>query len=408
MKNIRNKLILIISFILAATLIIIAMVINDNSKVTQPVTNTEPVTEAPTEFETALPTLADASENDKDISTKLTEYAGRMNFSGSVYLVDKGEVILDFAQGDYSGKGSDIKYGVASVTKQITAASVMQLFEDGKLDLDDKLSQYFPKYSIGKDITVRQLLCQRSGIPDYSIDYSDDAAWAYTDNSTYMVMVKKENTSQLNRNIIKDLVFDCELLFEPGEEFYYSDSNYALLADIVEQVSGESFHDYVRENIFEPLGMTAAFIDDYSYGYDVTVAGTDRSEFDDDYFKYKGLEFGCGDMLASTGDLYKWYKGLTNAKVVSKSTYAQMIENYSSPEELGYGYGLMISDEVDCKTLFHYGFIPSYYSSIFMIPEHDVFAAVLANHEKGYPQTAACNIVKNYAKASGYEIINIE
>lgn len=407
MKNLKNKLILIISVILAATLIIIVMVINDKSKVTQPITNTEPATDAPTERNVTMPTLEDDSD-EEDIATKLTRYAERMNFSGSVYLVDSGNVILDFAQGDYSGKGSDIKYGVASVTKQITAASVMKLAEDGKLDLDHKLSIYFPQYSYGKDITVRQLLCQRSGIPDYSIDYSDDAAWAYTDNSPYMVMVRKENDSKLNRKIIKDLVFGCELLFEPGEEFYYSDSNYALLADIVEQASGMSFHDYVRKNIFEPLGMTAAFIDDYSYGDDVTVAGTDREEFGDDYFLYKGLEFGCGDVLASTGDLYKWYKGLTGAKVVSKSSYEQMTENYSSPEELGYGYGLMISEEVECKTLYHYGFIPSYYSSLFMIPEHDVFAAVLANHEKGYPQTAACNIVKSYAKSSGYEVADIE
>ena len=236
MKNIKNKLILIIAAVLATTLVIIAMIINNNSKATQPVSNTEPAATAQTEI--SLPTLADDSDG-SDIAAKLTEYAGRMNFSGSVYLVDSGDVILDFAQGDYSGKGSDIKYGVASVTKQITAACVMQLFENSKLDLDDKLSVYFPKYSYGKDITVRQLLYQRSGIPDYSIEYSDDSAWAYTDNSQYMVMVKKENSSQLNRNIIKDLVFGCELLFEPGEEFCYSDSNYALLADIVEQVSGK-------------------------------------------------------------------------------------------------------------------------------------------------------------------------
>ena len=408
MKNIKNKLILIIAFILAATLIIIAMVINDNSKVTQPIPNTEPpATAAATETEAPAPTMADDSEN-TDIAAKLTEYANRMNFSGSVYLVDSGEAVLDFAQGDYSGKGSDIKYGVASVSKQITAACIMQLYEDERLDLDDKLETYFPKYSYGRDITVRQLLYQRSGIPDYSIDYSDDTAWAYTDNSPYMVMVKKENTSKLNRDIIKDLVFGCELLYEPGEEFYYSDSNYALLADIVEQVSEMSFHDYVRENIFEPLGMTAAFIDDYDYGDDVTVAGTDREEFGDDYFLYKGLEFGCGDVLASTGDLYKWYKGLTGGKAVSEDSYEQMTQNYSSPEELGYGYGLMISEEIDCKTLYHYGFIPSYYSTIFMIPEHDIFVSVLSNHAKGYPQTAACNIVKYYARSKGYEVINIE
>lgn len=350
--------------------------------------------------------IADAKGD--DIETRITDYVGRMNISGSVLIVDHGETVLDFAQGDYTGKGSDIKYGVASVTKQITATCIMKLYEENKLDIDDTLDNWFPEYRHAKKITVRQLLCQQSGIPDYSVETKDGDAWVFTDNSAYMTMVKPGNSAHTNRKIIRDMIFESDLLSEPGTEFYYSDSNYALLATIVENVSGISFHAYVRDNIFVPLGMSAAFIDDYEYGKDVVVATTDRDEFEDDYYLYKGVEFGCGDMLASTNDLYKWYKGFTRYKIVSKSSYELMTENYSPEGDLGYGYGLMISDEGDSKVLYHYGYIPSFYSSIFMVPEKDLFVSVLGNHGKGYPHTVAYIITETYAKEKGYTLAGIE
>ena len=363
---------------------------------------TQPATQAPD-----INTRIDDAKGE-DVASRITDYVERMNISGSVLIVDQGETVLDFAQGDYTGKGSDIKYGVASVTKQITATCIMKLYEENKLDIDDYLDKWFPEYSYADEITVRQLLCQQSGLPDYSVETQEGAAWVYTDNSAYMVMVKPENSAQLNRKIIRDLIFDCDLLSEPGTEFYYSDSNYALLATIVEDVSGMSFHAYVRDNIFAPLGMSAAFIDDYEYGKDIVVATTDREEFDGDYYTYKGVEFGCGDMLASTNDLYKWYKGFTKYKIVSKSTYDLMTENYSPEGDLGYGYGLMISDESDSKVLYHYGYVPSFYSSIFMVPEKDLFVSVLANHSKGYPHTVAYIIIETYAKDKGYTLTGIE
>ena len=80
----------------------------------------------------------------KDLSAQLTEYINRMDICGSVYAVYHGDVVLDIARGDYSGEGSDIVYAVASITKQFTATSIMQLYEQGKLDIDDKLGKYFP------------------------------------------------------------------------------------------------------------------------------------------------------------------------------------------------------------------------------------------------------------------------
>ena len=415
----KTKQILCIMMLVSAVFMITVSMVRYNAeneitatRDTVPVFATVDETSVETTAETESPDFSGGLEapngDEDDIAASLISYIKRMNISGSVYIVDNGEAVIDYAQGDFTGKGSEIKYGVASVTKQITATCVMKLYEQNKLDIDDPIGKYFPEYRFGDHITIRQLLCQRSGIPDYSVESEDGVVWVYTDNSGYMTMIKAESSAEENREIIRNMIFDSPLLFEPESEFYYSDSNYALLATIVKDVSGMDFHEYARQNIFEPLGMTASFIDDYSYGDDVVIAGSDREEFDDYYFLYKGAEYGCGDMLASPEDLYKWYKGFTGGKIVSKSAYNLMTKNYSDEGELGYGFGLMISETEDTKTLYHYGFIPSYYSAMFMIPEHDLFITVLANHAQGYPHTVAANIVTSYTRHAGYIVEDVE
>ena len=235
----------------------------------------------------------------------------------------------------------------------------MQLYEQGKLDIDDKLGKYFPDYKYGDIISLRQLLSQRSGIPDYSVDSFDGAVWATCDNSDKKLRIDPDGSAREHIEAIRELYLSCDLLFEPGEMFYYSDSNFSLLAAIVERVSGKSYHEYVRDNIFEPLGLkTAAFIDDHSYPEGVTVAATDRQEFDYDYFDYKGVEFGCGDIMLSPADLYRWYRSFSGGKAVRESSYKLMTTNCSDEGEPGYGFGLMIADG-DSKALYHYGWIPA-------------------------------------------------
>ena len=345
----------------------------------------------------------------KELAESLTKYMERMDIHGSLYAVYHGDTIIDISRGSNSGKGSDIVYAVASVTKQITASCVMKLYEQGKLDIEDKLSKYFPDYRYGDKITVKQLMYQRSGIPDFSVDSHDGAVWVSCDNSEKEIELKRSSTAEENEKLIRELFLSCDLLFEPEEYFYYSDSNFSLLAEIVAQVSGMSFHEYVRANIFKPLGMdTASFIDDHSYGPEVTIAKTDTKEFDYDYFDYKGAEYGCGDMMAAPADLYKWYKGLTRGKVVSDKYYKMMTESYSAPDELGYGFGLMISDTEDCKALFHYGWIPSYYSSVFMVPDYDLFITLLANGADGNPHGTASVIAGRIANNIGADIGSVE
>lgn len=354
------------------------------------------------------------SAHDKQrIRTRFEEFIGDRGFSGAVYAVYQGNVIYDQGAGmatDTLENGSDVAYGVASLTKQITAAAVMQLSEKGKLSVDDPLSEYFPDYRYGEKITVKQLLSQRSGIPDYSVNTVGDkiVVDCYEDDTKGMT-ISAENTAEENRRRIREYFLSKKLLFEPGKVFDYSDSNYALLAEIVAQVSGMSYHEYVRQNIFEKLGMeTSAFIDDYDPAVITTIAQTDREEFSMDYFTVSGAEYGCGDMLTTPKDMYRWYKGFMSGKVVSAASYREMTTNYSKKGELGYGYGLMISDDSESKVIYHYGYIPAYYSAMIYIPGVDYFQVVLSNHSGGNPHLLAADLAKYFGSAIDLKIVHIE
>lgn len=352
-------------------------------------------------------------EDKQRVKTRFDQYINYRGFSGAVYAVYKGGAVYDDGAGmatDTIENGSDIAYGVASLTKQITAAAIMQLSEQGKLSVDDKLGKYFPEYRYGDKITLRQLLSQRSGIPDYSVDTVKDqiVVSCFKDDSKG-VNISADSSAQENRKKIREYFLSKKLLFEPGSEFDYSDSNFALLAEIVAQVGGMSFHDYVRQNIFEPLGMEKTdFIDEYDPEVITEVAQTDRKEFSIDYFTVKGAEYGCGDMLTTPKDLYRWYKGFTSGKVVNSDSYREMTENYSEKGELGYGYGLMISDESDSKTVYHYGYIPSYYSSMIYVPGIDYFQVVLSNHGAGNPHRLAADLAEYFGSVIDFKFVDIE
>jgi CubicO group peptidase (beta-lactamase class C family) len=131
---------------------------------------------------------------------------------------------------------------VGSVSKQFCAAAILMLRDKGELSLDDTLSKYFPEYEIGKDITLKQLLSMQSGIYDMV-------------NEGVVDDMSADNSEEANTEVIKNWIFSKELKFEPGSTMSYSNSNYFLLGNIVEQVSGEKYMDFLRENIFKPIGM---------------------------------------------------------------------------------------------------------------------------------------------------------
>lgn len=278
---------------------------------------------------------ADSSETGGIIAQKVSDYA----FTGVVLATQNGQTA--YSSGDRSAL-----YHVCSVSKQFTAAAVLILQEEGKLDISSTINLYYPEYAHGGEITISQLLSMNSGIPDY-IDLAEDG-------TVFANGVSAENTSEQNRAAIKQAVFSRELLFTPGEKYYYCNTNYLLLAEIVTAVSGIPYEDFIRQRMLEPMGMTSTGFGDTRNGCNITGEGS----YGYDWFRYKGCCYGCGDMISNAADLEKWGHEYIDNKVLSDSIISQMTADHSG----GYGYG-MIPDSGN-GFVYHDGNLPPYCSTL--------------------------------------------
>ena len=271
-------------------------------------------------------------------------YLQKSGFQGAV-LVGRGKKIL-FAKGygvcdekaeapDQVSIGINTTFEAGSISKQMTAAAVMQLAQAGKLSVGDKLSKYFPDFPAGDKITVEMLLNMRSGLTDH-INAADDF---FPKNIYRRIEVKQMACEPLEENLVLEYLNQAPLLAEPDSTYFYCNTNYFLLARIIEQVSGMSFADYMQKNIFGRCGMSRT---------NLNFQKTDTRGYD-----YKGryysipasLALGCGDVNSSATDLFKWNIFFTGGKVVKKKTFKKMTDSES------YGYGLYCHE----GSIFHTG-----------------------------------------------------
>ena len=262
-----------------------------------------------------------------EVKAQLDAVLEKRKFEGIVYLTHNGEVIYQSVSGT-NDLGQpltiDSPMYVGSISKQFCAAAVLMLRDQGKLSLDDTLEKYFPEYTIGKDITLHDLLAMRSGIcrdVDPMLKSPEDY---------------EQNTPEENEALFKEYVFSRPLNFEPGTKCEYSNNNYRLLAFVVEQVSGQPYEDFLRQNIYEPLGMTHSGFKsevmehpEWGLTYDNIVATG----------QVPVLAKGAGGVVTTAGDMDIWMTALQSGKVICEESYQEMIADYSPGT--GYGYGLM-------------------------------------------------------------------
>lgn len=339
------------------------------------------MTEAPTQTSTIV-----SEEMRSQIAALFEESFVGHDFKGAAYLVYRGEEVYagGIGKADKSkdiDNGADVVYHIASVTKQFTAAAILKLCEEGKMTLDDTLGMYYPDYTLGADITMHNLLSMQSGIPDFQREY-DNGVEVDTYGQPAIDGVTEDNSAEDNRNALRNWIFAQELLFEQGEQFNYSNSNYFLLGEIIEKVSGISYFDYLRTNFFEPLDMTTAgFMENYDHPEATVAVGYHRTgEYE--LFGYNGVAFGCGDMMASPKDIYKWTVALHSGKVLGEEMYSKMTEKHCEGDDgySSYGYGLMINDTNVVPVYYHTGNLPCFMSCVMYAPEMEFYIAVMSNY----------------------------
>jgi len=300
-----------------------------------------------------------------DKNAMMQSLAREMNekdsFNGAWLYAEKGEIVSKGVLGfrdpeDTLPITEDTIFQLASVTKQFTAAAVMLLVREGKLHLEDEITQFFPEIPY-PGVTVRHLLTHTSGIPDYF----DDADW-------FIKIWKEEKRVPGNDEILR---FLCETkakpYFAPGDGLHYSNTGYNLLALLVERLSGVPFEEFLQKNIFEPASMSSTYCchirrDGVPFGnyaqatvYDdgKCVADIDSAE-EGDVVAFDGLN-GDDYVFTNIFDMFKWDTALREGKVLTLEEQKLMytpgkLNNgedavYDEDDGLGYGLGWAVGRE---------------------------------------------------------------
>ena len=304
-----------------------------------------------------------------DVKDQLDQILSKEQYKGILQISKGGNVVYQYINGnDDNGQPLtiDASMPIGSVSKQFCAAAIMLLCDQKKLSVDDTLDKYFPEYQYSKKLTVKNLLNMSSGIKNY----------LELINPTTVGTNEAENIKT-----IKTAIFNDEPSFEPGDDYQYSNSNYLLLADIVEQISGMPYHEFLRKNFFEPLDMThSGFTEELTADNAWNFALSKTNSVEEGFYN-PGLTKGAGDVISNAEDMDKWMHGLTGAKVISADAYRQMTEevNPNSVEEYGYGLWHMPFGGVG-----HVGQIPPHFGAIdYINTDRDVYLFAVTNSGRG-------------------------
>jgi CubicO group peptidase (beta-lactamase class C family) len=285
-------------------------------------------------------TTAFAQQNVKQIDGLMKQYYDYGQFNGSILVAEKGKIIYEKGFGMANMEWAipnqpDTKFRIGSVTKQFTAALVLQLVGEGKIKLDGKISDYLTDYrkDTGEKVTIHQLLNHTSGIPSYT---SRPDFFPEISRNPYRVadFVKKFASGDLE--------------FEPGSKFSYNNSGYSLLGAIIEKVTGQAYETVLTERILKPLGMTntgydhsSTLIQKRAGGYQKTRDGFVNAPYLD-----MSIPYAAGSIYSTVEDLYKWDQSLYEDKILSADSKKLMF----TPGLGNYGYGMNISDQPIGKT----------------------------------------------------------
>lgn len=272
------------------------------------------------------------TENRKSLSEKLSNYmqaqADVNGFSGTILIVRKDSMLLREAYGyaNYEWKiktTADTKFSLASVSKQFTAAAILQLAERKLLSVDDTLNKYFPGFPKGDQITLHMMLSHMSGL---AMDFDE----------LYL------NQVSLTQDNVLSYIAHKELLFTPGKKAEYSNIGYYLLARIIEKVSGKSYSIYLKENIFDPLKMNDTGVmtnEEVITNMADKYIKKEKSYNKNPYINWS-FNIGHDGVYSTADDLSKWDRALYGVTILSEKMRQIMFTSYN---EQNFGYGFLIN-----------------------------------------------------------------
>ena len=274
------------------------------------------------------------------MNEKVKALAEKWNVNGNFCATVNGKELFSTAHG-FVNEEEKLPYTeksrtyVASVTKQFTAVCIMMLYEQGKLDIDHTLDRYIPEYYLAHKVTLRQLMNMTSGIPNQLSVIGERlrkrrSEFDMTDSEFERMVCRETAPEKCSVRDFMEIANSEPMIFEPGEKFDYSDTNYTFLSEIVSRVSGIPYAEFMKKNIFEPLGMVS------------TVVGALHSD-GPSYRTFDGVQYNMGKAFFTTGEgsictsakeLCLWLNAVIEGRFISRKGWNECFKLVN-----GYGFG---------------------------------------------------------------------
>jgi CubicO group peptidase (beta-lactamase class C family) len=306
-------------------------------------------------------------------------YVAQQGFSGSVLVARGDTVLLSRGYGMASHEWAvpnapDVKYLLASVSKQFTAAAVLRLADQGRLQLDDPVIRHLPETPPAwRAVTVRQLLAHTGGIP------------THTEGEAFEQLKQQAHTPRQ----LMARFSNKPLEFTPGTAFRYSNSGYVMLGLLVEQLSGKPWGDFIGQELLAPLGLrdsgvasNARITPRLASGY-VRERRQPTARLLPAGFLHLSVPYSAGAMYGTTGDLLKWQRGLYGGRVLSAAALKEM----TTPLRQDYALGLNVTRVNGRLQYGHSGGITGFSTYLLYDPQAELSVVVLGNIE-GAPAEA--------------------
>ena len=297
-------------------------------------------------------------------------------FDGSVLVAEDGKIIYKAAFGMANREWNipnttETKFMIGSVSKPLTATLMLIQVQKGLISLDKTISDYLPEFSKkpAAKVTISQLLSHTSGIPNYDII------------KDFFPRISRQN---FTREEYVKVYMDSALAFEPGTKYSYSSWGYFTLGYIMESVTGKSYSQLMKEDIFNKIGMSNSgsyfhtqVVNKRATGYDYSFGGYTSADF-----RNQSNTMGTGDMYSTVEDIFKFHIALTNNTLLNKALTEEMFTPGARPAQYGYGWFNKMFKYTSTDSIasnFHLGTTEGFLSFMRRIPSTNSLIVILCN-----------------------------
>lgn len=296
----------------------------------------------------------------------------RSHFSGEFLVAKKGEIIFEkytgfehFRTKEPLNQGSSLH--LASVSKTFTAMAILKLWEEGKIQLENEVSAYLPGFPY-QGVTIKTLLNHRSGLPNY-VHVMEQLGWdsrkIASNEDVLEFLIKNKNKLAAGR---------------PDRSFQYCNTNYALLALIIEKVSGSSFPNFMKEHFFEPLDMNDTYV--FTMSDSATALPSFNARSQQEAFTFLDAVYGDKNIYSTARDLLKWETALSYGEIFNPATLDSAYSGYSYEKRGIRNYGLgwrMLEYPGNEKIIYHNGWWHGNNTVFARIPKDSATIIILGN-----------------------------